>query len=225
VFERGAYLSHASTFEREFRTQCWMFGPLPFDTHGMANFAERIAYWYLRLNGFFMVENFVHHENEERHGADADILAMRLPGARERIDDREVTCDNWEQRFGFELERHPIAVIVQVKGGGGDVSAAFRPDRLRDAARRFGGFDDAQVEEIAMSEQQSLLVNHWRVTKLVIGTAAYRTAHFISLSDAWRFVRDRFREFHDRKRGDWDHFPDALVQFLAWRISEGAADV
>jgi hypothetical protein len=187
----------------------------------MANFAERIAYWYLRLNGFFLLENFVHHETPERRGADADLLAVRLPNARERIDARDVACDDWHRRFGFSLEAHPLALVVQVKGGGGDAEQAFRPDRVRDAARRFGGLSDEQVEVIAASPDRDLIIGPFHVVKLVIGPASTPLAHFLALSDAWDFVCDRFRQFELRKRGDWDHFPDALVQFLAWRISDG----
>jgi hypothetical protein len=50
-----------------------------------------------------------------------------------------VNCDDWVRRFGFSLDEHPLAVIVQVKGGGGSTEAAFRRDRLADAARRFVG--------------------------------------------------------------------------------------
>jgi hypothetical protein len=191
----------------------------------MANFADRIAYWYMRLNGFFMVENFVHHETIERRGADADILAIRLPHARESIGSREVPCDDWRTRFRFGLEERPLAVIVQVKGGGGDTRAAFSEDRLRDAARRFGAFDDGACDLIAKSTQPDVLVNDWRVAKLVVGIHAVDHVHFLALEDAWAFMRQRFQLFQDRKRGDWDHLPDTLVQLLAWRISEGATQI
>jgi hypothetical protein len=47
---------------------------------------EKVAYWYLRLNGFFQIENFVVHP--ERRGGqrtDADLLAIRLPFRAERV--------------------------------------------------------------------------------------------------------------------------------------------
>ena len=49
---------------------------------------EKVAYWYLRLNGFLQIENFVVHP--ERRGGqrtDADLLAVRFPYRAERLFD------------------------------------------------------------------------------------------------------------------------------------------
>ena len=49
---------------------------------------ERVAYWYLRLNGFFQIENFViHPERSGSQRTDADILAVRFPFRAERLID------------------------------------------------------------------------------------------------------------------------------------------
>ena len=44
------------------------------------NYGETLAYWYLRLNGFFLLRNFVLHplhesEANDRYTADSDLLA------------------------------------------------------------------------------------------------------------------------------------------------------
>lgn len=49
----------------------------------MSNYGEELAYWYLRLNGFFPITDFVFHTIP--YYADADILAVRPPNVREEI--------------------------------------------------------------------------------------------------------------------------------------------
>ena len=50
--------------------------------------AEKLAYRYLRLNGFLQIENFYVHPRT-RGGArpDADLLGVRFPHRRERLYD------------------------------------------------------------------------------------------------------------------------------------------
>ena len=46
---------------------------------------ERVASWYLRLNGFLQIENFyVHPEGRGGARTDADLLAVRFPHRAER---------------------------------------------------------------------------------------------------------------------------------------------
>ena len=46
------------------------------------NFGETLAYWYLRLNGFIPMRNFVLHRAgiQAPQSADTDLLAIRFPG-------------------------------------------------------------------------------------------------------------------------------------------------
>ena len=62
--------------------------------------AEKVAYWYLRLNGFFQIENFVVHP--ARRGGqrtDADLLAIRFPFRAERLfdDPNDIMADDVKQ--------------------------------------------------------------------------------------------------------------------------------
>jgi len=55
----------------------------------MRNHAEEIAFWYYRLNYFFLLTNFVMHQVEEterrRESSEIDILAIKPPYATESI--------------------------------------------------------------------------------------------------------------------------------------------
>lgn len=78
--------------------------------------AEKVAYWYLRLNGFFQIENFVVHP--ERRGSqrtDADLLAVRFPFRAERLlDDPNDTMTDDVQRLALSGDQIDI-VIAEVK--------------------------------------------------------------------------------------------------------------
>ncbi len=83
----------------------------------MANYAEELAYWYLRLNGFFVIENFVIHrlEKEEAHEypSDADLLAVRFPNIKEIIGETAITFDkNMVLKFNSSKI---LGLIVEVK--------------------------------------------------------------------------------------------------------------
>src|SRR2546421_2682459 len=48
--------------------------------------SEQLAYWYLRLNGFLSIPNFVVHPDEgRRQRTDVDLLAVRFPYRSENL--------------------------------------------------------------------------------------------------------------------------------------------
>jgi hypothetical protein len=51
------------------------------------NYGETLTYWYLRLNGFIPMRNFVLHRAniEGQAAADTDLLAVRFPHVYEEI--------------------------------------------------------------------------------------------------------------------------------------------
>src|SRR5258708_7807056 len=54
--------------------------------------AEQLGYWYLRLNGFLTITNFIVHPDQGRNQeTDVDLLAVRFPYRAElrRMEDDE----------------------------------------------------------------------------------------------------------------------------------------
>lgn len=78
--------------------------------------AEKAAYWYFRLNGFFQIENFVVHP--ARKGSqltDADLLAVRFPFRAERLfDDPTDTMDDDVKTLALSTQAVDF-VIAEVK--------------------------------------------------------------------------------------------------------------
>jgi len=73
------------------------------------NYGETLAYWYLRLNGFFPLKNFVMHMPEERtQHSDCDLLAVRFPLVSEDVGGGP---DDWDaQRFAHWALSPPVPV-------------------------------------------------------------------------------------------------------------------
>jgi hypothetical protein len=61
------------------------------------NFAEQLVYWYLRLNGFFPITNFVLHHGAEHRTSDADLVAVRFPYVSEDIGGAPTDWELWER--------------------------------------------------------------------------------------------------------------------------------
>ena len=85
----------------------------------MTNYGEVLTYWYLRLNGFFPITNFVLHDVHQRenrkYSGDCDILAVRFPFVLGKIRGKYL---DWDQDFFRDLgltSDRAIGLIVQVK--------------------------------------------------------------------------------------------------------------
>src|SRR5258706_8881760 len=84
----------------------------------MMNYGETLAYWYLRLNGFIPMRNFVLHPlrgAENKQAADSDLLAVRFPHVYEEIGGQPNDWDDRLKDWGFLLEKELIGLIVEVK--------------------------------------------------------------------------------------------------------------
>lgn len=74
--------------------------------------AEKVAYWYLRLNGFLQIENFViHPTGRGGQRTDADLLAVRFPHRAERLIDNphDIMADDQQ---GLALSPDLIDVVI-----------------------------------------------------------------------------------------------------------------
>ncbi len=101
------------------------------------NYGEGLAYWYLRLNGFFPLRNFVvHRHSGHRRRSDVDVLAVRPPQVYEEIGGQQ---GDWDPFLAATVPLNRfLCVICDVKTGvftGDDLFA--RPNLLA-ATQRLG---------------------------------------------------------------------------------------
>lgn len=196
------------------------------------NFAESLAYWYLRFNGFFPIVDFVLHRSdgdERPYTADCDLLAVRFPHVFEEIGGRE---NDWDTRrfndWGITLSTDTVGLMVEVKSGSLNhedlTNKSFAPERWRRAVQRFGIYPNQEAIQLAAATFQKPLCRSGdppiAVAKLLIAdqVPAEGEDRWLSmrLSDAEVFVVQRMR-CYERKLLDRMFFPDALAQYLAWK--------
>lgn len=94
------------------------------------NYGEEIAYWYLRLNGFFPISNFViHRSSKVKRTSDCDLLALRTSHVYEEIGGRP---EDWDAELAnlLDFDKKIIGVICEVKTGHYSLKDIFRPTHI-----------------------------------------------------------------------------------------------
>jgi hypothetical protein len=195
------------------------------------NFGEELVYWYFRLQGFFPLRNWVvHPDDENRHTADADLLAIRLPGAYEEVGGVPTDVERSRfERWGVDLSRDAVGFLVEVKAGNTPghvrqgVEVAFSPPRVRAAVRRMGLWSPHDAEEVASRLTELPLHRDGRVlaAKLLVSRNRPRTAPIfpylhLRLTDAAEFVKAAMARNMDAKAGARHFFPSDLLQYIIW---------
>lgn len=191
----------------------------------MVNFGERIAYWYLRLNGFLLVEDFVLHRQAGRRTSDVDLLGVRLRHSAESIDNTPLQLHSAIQQFvGEEADPKHVALVVQVKtGAAASAGRAFDAERLRHSLRFVGAVPEAALEGVVqeLGKNATSSQDGWLFAKLLIAEEPRDTSAVgVSLKDAFGFIEDRLKRHVGPKTADRLFFPDELMQFLAWRAGQ-----
>jgi hypothetical protein len=193
----------------------------------MINYGEDIAYWYLRLNGFFPLSNFVLHRVEkDEHTSDVDLLAIRPPYPFERIGGRVGDRDPW--LFDLVGQTGTVGIVCEVKTGEHTEADLFRVEYLRIAVERLGLFPEAEVDAVVDDLADAPLIPRAGVTvaKLLIATKPCRSKRCLQLrlDDAEDFLDRRADRYLDPKVADRMFFPTGVFQFVINRARRRAAE-
>ncbi len=195
----------------------------------MTNYGEVLTYWYLRLNGFFPITNFVLHDVHQRenrkYSGDCDILAVRFPFVSEKIRGKYL---DWDQDFFRDLgltSDRAIGLIVQVKTGQFDqmdLLKSFSKETLAYAIKRIGLVAESEVPSLVaeLNDCAKLSKDDFLLAKLaVIGRplndSNERPFIIKEIHEIDEFIRDRIKEHESTKRADRMFFSDPLMQYLA----------
>lgn len=204
------------------------------------NYAESLTYWYLRLNGFFPITNFVLHQPYGKgQSTDCDVLAVRFPHSRESIsnDLNVLPCDRaFFEKCGIDLDNAVVGIIGQVKSGGyatKEVRKGFDTTKLVYSLHRLGVLHHKVVDEAVGDLLNNALWTNGEtvVAKLLVDTpqgreesgAGMRPWSEMTVEDAEQFILKRFKKYAKHKSGARMFFGSDLVQYLAWK--SGAIDV
>lgn len=187
----------------------------------MSNYGEELEYWYLRLNGFFPITNFVIHRDETRtdsYNADADIVAIRPPNVYEDVGGAPHDWDD-ELRKHFDFDK-TIGLICEVKTG--DVEYIFTAPSVQYTVSRLG-FDMSRQEKVDFLETPKMLIGErHQIGKLLIANSLprrYRRIPFIPLEHARTFIRERMRTYIDAKYSARFFFNSTLIQEIIWEVN------
>jgi hypothetical protein len=190
----------------------------------VTNFGERIAYWYLRLQGFLLAEDFVLHRGGQiKRTADHDLLALRLKHSQEEINEQILPRDDGLEKQLGTMGRN-VALIVQVKtGADNDAGTAWRQERLLYAIRFLGAVAPDEANDLAVKLADRPLVEcatDWTVAKLLVAEVPTNEGSLsVTLQHALRFIQARLGSHPMQKAADRLLFPGELMQFLAWSAS------
>jgi hypothetical protein len=195
----------------------------------MTNYGEVLTYWYLRLNGFFPITNFVLHDvhqgENRKYSGDCDLLAVRFPHVSEKIRGQDLEWDpDFFEDLGSNFDR-PVGLIVQVKTGQStqkDLIKSFSEDTLTYAIRRIGLVEEDQVPNLVgeLMNCAKLIKDDFILAKLAVFGRPSREDNknpFIikDIHELDKFIRDSIKEYENTKRADRMFFSDPLIQYLA----------
>lgn len=179
------------------------------------NYGETLAYWYLRLNGFFPLTNFVLHKSDGmEYTSDCDILAVRPPLVYEEVGGRPDDWDKWLREH--ILTGRTLGVICEVKTGDYELNKLFRPEYVRYAAKRLGMTkEDEDITRIACGGAIEDIGDSYRIIKLFVSNRR-ATGKFknYGLEEIIQFLLDRIGKYPIEKYRDRMFFGSILFQGL-----------
>jgi len=202
--------------------------------------ADRLAYWYLRLNGFLTIENFIlHDELGPQQRTDIDLMALRLPHHREAARDYgdQLKWMTDEPRFAEKVV--PFGAFVEVTNGPCKLNGPWTdPNKgnMPRAIRAFGALSSLEIEAAGASLYATGMYlsrnKDFELGLISIGIEEnhdLRTqmpqAMQITFGEIWAFIFHRFATYQviKRERPQWDFDGHLLWDaFMASNGDEGA---
>ena len=204
----------------------------------MRNYAEELAYWYFRFNGFFLLNNYVSHPDDRdvirdakgkviRSHSDSDLLAIRIGQPMEEVGINFSSdkvgirqCDELNNLIKHVCvkEKNPtlslIGIICEVKAG---ARTAFNDDNLKAQLKRFGFVQNPDQARTEIKEKgHSFIEKDKLVIRILVSVNGTRQAGFkpIKIQTPLAYIASRFEQLGDKKHGGWDKFDSTLMQFL-----------
>jgi len=176
--------------------------------------AEQLAYWYLRLNGFLTIQNFVvHPETGRDQRTDADILGVRFPHRAElypntMVDDSPFT----------DVKDKPYVIIAEAKKGKCALNGPWTdPERenLQRVLRATGVFPDSDIQGAAAAVYREgiFFSESYHLTLACVGdypdseiAQKYKDIPQILWDRVLEFIHGRFWTYKNQKisHGQWD---------------------
>lgn len=182
--------------------------------------AEKVAYWFFRLNGCLSLENFLaHHEIAARgNGTEVDLLAARFPHRQELMLSGEAMPDH--KYFGND-KIEIIFAEVKSKQSCSINDSWLNPDN-RNMERMLyviGAIPPNETDKAAQSlyKEHSYENSMCRIRQFAIGSELNTDLpeNIVQLTwpDALSFIHHRFTKYEKYKRqhSQWDYVGQELI--------------
>jgi hypothetical protein len=188
----------------------------------MINYAEEIAYLYFRLNGFFLLDNYVTHvgENLNRCHSDSDLLGIKTNLVFEDIGlnkEDDIELELFELIKGYKF----VGLICEVKGGRFE-NLDNTTNRIKPCVTRMGLLDRSEIAKaVATLKENTNYESSDKSTKIikVIATNSMpnknlsKSWKYISLDNMLSFIEERSKKYPQKGRG-WNFYSSNLFQYL-----------
>lgn len=205
-----------------------MHAKLP-DQDQRSKYAESAAYWFLRLNGFLTIENFVLHRQAGDPATgmrtDADIVGLRFPHRFE-----EGLQGKLEDHDAFQGLTRPLLIFAEVKASGvcrlNGPWSKVQSRNLDIALKAIGAFKVGEVSQVADALYKAGGFSNELIDVKMAGFAsdidehklcAYPLALMFRWTDVFDFIYKRFNDHRTTKidHGTWREDGKAL-----WEVSK-----
>lgn len=191
--------------------------------------AEKLAYWYFRLNGFLTIENFlVHSDTGSDQRTDVDILGLRFPDRKELLKgETYMLDDDLMTRFKGEPITMPYLILGEVKSTRCELNDSWlnaSKENLQRMLRSVGLFSPTQIDGFAGELYQHGYIENAFALASIVCVGSEKNEEIsknkpdipqILLDDMKRFIFHRFREYRRQKtsNGQWDQIGIDLFHF------------
>lgn len=181
--------------------------------------AEQLAYWYLRLNGFLNIPNFVvHPEQGGNQRTDVDVLGVRFPYRAELFSELPRSPPMQDDEPFRRLPEKTFIILAEVKAGMCSLNGPWTdPNRqnMQRVLRAVGAFPEPEVEPVAFSlyARGCYFSQLYLVSLLCMGdrenprvSENFPDVPQITWATALHFIHRRFRRYRRQKasHGTWD---------------------
>jgi hypothetical protein len=189
--------------------------------HSIIFDAEKTAYWFLRLNGFLTVTNFVvHPDRGHQQRTDVDILGCRFPYRQELQDDPMIDYELFTR-----FENKIVIVLAEVKSGLCKLNGPWTKPGKRNMQRVLQAIGCVQLDDIEkvathLYESGFYEDNTFVIKNICFGSdknddliTRYKDVPQITWEEVLDFIYDRFVHYRHQKSGhsQWDEYGHYLL--------------
>lgn len=197
--------------------------------------SEALGYWFLRLNGFLTIPNFVvHPDTGNQQGTDVDVLGVRFP----------YRCENRERPMRdsnyFHSHRDKAYVaLAEIKTGVCRLNGPWTEPSRENMQRVLSALGMLAPHEIDFAAQEIYGAGFFENQLYYISMVCFGSQPRIEISEQYpcvpqilwpevkQFIWDRFRRYRNQKSGhvQWDEVGKGLWDLATMRDPETGRDV